>query len=219
MQSRPLSRHALWATLATLILAGLYGCGKSAGPTPRIADRSKIVVQPGRGVPKVCEVGMSFAEIRKATGEASTHGLYDRDRINLKRFTHGRFVLVPSLGVIGIPEQKGVIPLLTFYVQPHDSSITMPGLVVTRPFRGSIAGGLSFSNHVVNRKEIETAFGVVTQGLTSSTQSLDSLDKTRPFFNRRGSHETLYYHHLGLSFDLENDTVTSFSVSKPAKLK
>jgi len=175
-----------------------------------------IVVEPGRGVPKVCEVGMNFAAIRKATGEASTHGLYDRDLWSLKRLTQQRFVLVPSLGAIGVPEQKGGVPLLTFYVHQYDSSITSPGLVVTRPFRGGLGSQLSFSNHVVSRKEVEAAYGPVRQDVTNYAQVLPLADKSQPF-SFRG--EKLHYPRLGLSFDLQNDAVISFSVWKPMTIE
>jgi hypothetical protein len=207
----------VWAFLAVLSIVGAFRCSKST-PT-RITDTSTVVVEPGRGIPKLCEVGMSFSQIKRAIGEGSTHGLYDRDRWNLKRLTQEKFVLFPSLGVIGVPEQKGGLPLLTFYVQPYDSSITSPGLTVTRPFRGRLGSHLSFSNHVVSRREVEVAFGVVTQGLTNSSQSLDHIDKTQPYFNRRGNEEELYYYHLGLRFSLRDDAVSSFSVCKPAKFK
>ena len=206
-----------WALLVVLCIVVASGCSKS---TPiRITDSSTIVVEPGRGVPKVCEVGMSFSEIKEAIGDGSTHGLHDRDRWSLKRLNQERFVVFPSLGVIGVPESKGGLPLLTFYVQPYDSSISSPGLSVTRPFRGRLGSHLSFSNHVVSRREVEIAFGVVTQGLTNSSQSLDHLDKAQPFFSRRGNEEDLYYHHLGLRFSLKDNAVTSFSVCKPARFK
>jgi hypothetical protein len=155
---------------------------------------------------------MSFAAIKRATGEASTHGLYDRDRWSLKRLTQERFILVPSLGAIGVPEQKGGVPLLTFYVQQYDSSITSPGLVVTRPFRGSLGSQLSFSNHVVSRKQVEAALGPVTQDVTNYAQVLPLADRSQPF-SFRG--EKLHYPRLGLSFALKNDAVISFSVWKP----
>src|ERR1043166_8214062 len=195
-----LSRPAICsAILAMLCLAVASGCGKSTGTGARVSDSSTLVVQPGCGIPKVCEVGMSFAELQEATDDASTHGLYDRDRWSLKKFTHERFVLVPSLGVIGVPERKGALPLLTFYVQPYDSSITSPGLAVTNPFRGRLGSQLSFSNRIVSRKEVETAFGPVTQDLISYTNFSSLPDKTQPF-SFRG--EQLIYSRLGLDFYL-----------------
>src|SRR4051812_25217615 len=103
MQSRSSRCHSLWAILTVVSCIVPSGCGKSTGTPARITDTSRIVVQPGRGIPKVCEIGMSFEEVMQATGDASTHGLYDRDRWSLKRLTQERFVLVPSLGVIGVP--------------------------------------------------------------------------------------------------------------------
>jgi hypothetical protein len=158
-----------------LICVLISGCGKSAGPSPAITDTSKLVVQPGRGIPKVCEIGMSFNDVRKVTGDASKHGIYDRDRFSLRRLTQEKFVLVPSLGVIGVPERKGSLPLLTFYVQPYDSSITIPGLKVTNPFRGSIGTNLSFSSNTVSRKDVEMNFGVVIQNLTTMVKFPTSL--------------------------------------------
>jgi hypothetical protein len=195
-------------------LAGTSGCGKATGTTARIADSSIVVAQPGRGIPGVCEVGMSFAELQKATGDASTHGLYDRELWSLRRVTHERFVLVPSLGVIGIPEQEGALRRLTFYVQPHDSSISIPGLVVTRPFRGSLGNRLSFSNGNASRKEVEEAFGPVTQDITNYADFAKLPDKNQPF-SFRG--ETLHYIRLGLDFDLKSNEVTAFSVYEPRK--
>jgi hypothetical protein len=208
-----LSRPAICsAILSVLCVTVAPGCGKSTATGARISDSSTLVAQPGRGIPKVCEVGMSFADLQKATGDASTHGLYDRDRWSLKKLTHERFVLVPSLGVIGVPERKGALPLLTFYVQPYDSSITIRGLTVTNPFRGRLGSQLSFSNHIVSRKEVETAFGPVTQDLTNYADFSSLPDKTQPF-SFRG--EQLIYGRLGLDFYLKTNVVTGFSVYKP----
>ena len=166
------------------------------------------MVEPGRGVPEVCEIGMSFAEIKRATGEASIHMLKWRDT--------SRFVLVPSLGVIGIHEQKDGVRLLTFYVQSYDSSTTAPGLAITNPFRGSLSTNLSFRNGTVSRKEVEAAFGLVMQGITNGADFSNLPDKTKPF-SVRG--ETLHYPCLGLSFDLKNDNVESVTVRKPQKFE
>ena len=126
-------------SLLLLGLFGISGCGNSDGSSPLITNSSVLVVEPGQGIPNVCEIGMSFAEVEMAIGEGSLHGLHDRDSFwSLKRLTQEKFVLFPTLGVIGAPEQNGRLPLLTFYVQPYDSSITSPGLVVTNPFRGRI---------------------------------------------------------------------------------
>ncbi|HWN94186.1 MAG TPA: hypothetical protein VNT99_04070 [Methylomirabilota bacterium] len=218
MQTQLLGCNAVAAVVVTLSLVVGSGCGKSAGSISRITDSSKIVVEPGRGVPKVCELGMTFREIKRATGEATTHGLYDRSW-SLKRLTQERYLLVPTLGVIGIPGEKGGWELLTFHVQPYDSSISSPGLVVNSPFRGSVANRLSFNNRSVSRKEVEAAFGTVTQGSTNSSQSLKHIDKTQPFFIRSENVETFYYTQLGLRFRLESDVVTSFGVWKPTKFE
>ena len=207
---------SLWAVLTMLCIAGASGCGKSDATLAQITDTSQTVVEPGRGIPKVCEIGMSFSDIKRATGNANTHGLYDRKPWNFKRLAQERFLLVPSLGVIGIPEQNGRLGLLTFYVQPFDSSFTIPSLVITNPFRGNLSSQLSFSNHVVNRQQVEAAFGYVTWDITNYAELLNAPDKTKPF-SVRG--EELHYPRLGLSFGLKNDTVTFFSVSKPQKLE
>ena len=211
MQS-PLRLPILSAILSALCLTLSSGCSKSTGTAPRITDSSTLVVQPGRGIPDVCEIGMSFAELQRATGDATTHGMYDRERWSFKKLTHDRFVLVSSLGVVGVPEQKGVLPLLTFHVQPYDSSATIPGLVVTQPFRGHLGSHLSFSNRIVSREDVELAFGAVTQSLTNFADFPRLPDTNQPF-SFRG--EKLYYRRLGLIFTLKSNTVTDFSVYRP----
>jgi hypothetical protein len=210
MHSQLLRTQILSAVLSILSLAGMVGCNKSAGTAPRIADNSKIVVEPGRGISNVCEVGMSFAQLETATGDARRLALWGESWWSLRQ--RQLFILVPSLGATGIPENKNGLTLFTFHVQPYDSSRTCPGLVVDRPFRGSVGSRLSFSNHIVSRKEVETAFGPVTQELTNYADFSGLPDKTQPF-SFRG--EQLTYARFGLDFYLKTNAVTGFSVYKP----
>ena len=129
--------------------------------------------------------------------------------------TRERFALVPSLGVIGVPESNGRYTLLTFHVRPYDSSIICPGLRVSMPFRGRLGKLLSFSNGVVTRADVELAFGPIMQRLTSPQIDLNAIDHTRSFSVVGPHGESLYYNHLGLSFELRDGEVVDFSVCKP----
>jgi hypothetical protein len=163
---------------------------------------------------------MSFAQIKRATRDATSHGPYD-DSWKWKRLTGPRYILIPSLGAIGNQDDKRNVELIAFYTQPYDSSSTVPGLVVTNPFRGNVGGRLYFQNGPVGRNEIEAAFGKIQQGVTNSGASISrvsvsSIKKGEPFIIRQDNSEDLYYPNRGLSFQLRGGVVVSFNVSKPA---
>jgi hypothetical protein len=166
---------------------------------------------------------MSYAEMKAANGEASLHGLYDRDGFwswrRIKMMRH-RFLLVPSLGVIGVPEENNGVrfELLTFYVRPYDGSITCPGLKVSQPFRGQLGRRLTFAGGAVTRADVELAFGPIVQSYAGSTLNPSDIDRTQPFsFVNGATGEILVYGRLGISFELEDGVVASFSIFRPMR--
>src|SRR5688572_13808898 len=85
--------------IAVVLVCGLVlACRKP----PKVFDNSNLVVQPGLGISNVCQIGMTFAQIKRATGDATTHGRhYDSFwKRPLGSWGRGDFVLVRSLGAI-----------------------------------------------------------------------------------------------------------------------
>jgi hypothetical protein len=200
--------------LAISIFICICACSNSSRTRSVITESSDVIVEPGRGVTNVCEVGMNFAQIKRATQDATLHTLRHR--------SDSRCVLVPGLGATANLDDNGNVQLILFHPVPFDSSGTAPGLLVTNPFRGRLGAQLSFKNGRIGRNQIESAFGGIQQNLTNSPMtitriSVDSIKKGEPVSFRCGNKEEIGYPRLGLGFVLEGDVVTSFGVSKPEK--
>ncbi len=194
-------------------LVFMLGCQKS----PTIADNSAIVVQPGVGIANVCEIGMDFSQIRMATGDATTQGIYDGSLSWRRLASHGRgrFMLVPSLGAIAAIGIDESISLVEFYVRPHKEKI-VSGLEVSTPFRGSLGKLLSFKDSVVSNRQVETIFGSVTQVATNAAEALVFRRNSQAFVHRRGDGvEEIWYPTRGVAFVFETNVVTSFQIYKP----
>ena len=205
-----LRHHAFATFLAVLSLVCISGCSDSSGSRVVVSDSTNVVVEPGRGVSNVCEVGMTYEQIKRATDDASMHGS-----------AGSQCVLVPGLGAIANLDNRARVESVLFFVRPYDSSSTAPGLVITRPFCGSLGDRLSFGGPI-RKNQIEAAFGEIRQGITNSEAtisyvSVDTIKKGEPLFVRHGEKEELYYPQHGLRFVLEGDAVVSFGVSRPEK--
>ncbi len=213
----PALRSALPCLRAMLaVVPGLFlffGCQKA----PTITDNSVIVVQPGLGVSNICELGMSFSQIQKATGDATKHGIYDGSW-SWKRLSspgRGEFVLVPSLGAIAATGNDEPVSLVEFYVQPHKEKLIL-SLEVSKPFRGSVGARISFKDAAVSNQQVEAIFGITSRVVTNAAEALVFRRKRQAFVHGRGNGvEELWYPTEGVSFVLKSNVVTSFQIFKP----
>lgn len=198
-----------------------FGCNNSVSNHPAVKDTSEVIVEPGRGVSNICEVGMTFRQIKRANPDARTHGP-DDSSWKLERLIGRRYILISSLSAVGHADENGRLSLISFYVSPYDSSRTVPGLIISNRFFGRIGTQLSFQSGSVGRNQIEKAFGTVQQGVTNSGGAIariavDSIRKGEPYIVKQGDTEAIYYPLLGLRFQLKSNAVVSFAVSEPEK--
>jgi hypothetical protein len=203
--------RAMVAVMPGLLL--LFGCQKA----PRITDNSVIVVQPGLGVSNICEIGMSFSQIQRATGDATKHGIYDGSWSwkRLSSLGRGEFVLVPSLGAVAATGSDEPVSLVEFYVQPHKEKL-IPALEVSKPFRGSLGTSISFKDAAISNQQVETIFGTTSRVATNAAEALAFRRSSQSFVHRRGERiEELWYPSAGMAFVLKSNVVTSFQIFKP----
>ena len=193
--------------------AMLLGCS----PDPTVRDSSRVLIQPGRGVTNLLEIGMTLQAVRDATHDVSTHGIYDRDWF-WKRWGTSRCALIQSLGAVAPVEPGGKIGIICFHVVPYDSDVTMRGLTVTNPFRGLVGDKLSFDKGSVSRVEVEAQFGTVDRVVTNLADGLPVAQANQPFLYRAvDGGEKLYYRHKGIDFDLKSNVVTGVWIYEPSK--
>ena len=187
--------------LLLLALIAFSGCSDR----PVITDNSTVVVQPGLGISNVCAVGMTYEQIRKATGDAA---LVEQGPWSFKRLIpwrrKDRFVFVPSL-CARIPFASGRINYwITFQVTTNDWNQI--------PFRGRIGEKLSFKDGPVSRAQVEAALGPIKTNFTSANPFPNIYLAREPFAIERGQGlVNLFYTRLGLYITLSNNVVTEFS--------
>ena len=205
-------RIDLSALVSCVTFCVMAGCSERSIPF----DDGIYVVDPGRGVTNRCELGMTVSEIGLFFVDSSTHGLFD-DAWTWKRYTASRFLLVPSLGAIGVVEADKRISHLEFHVEAYTNP-AVPGLVVQNPFHGRLGDKLDFSKGQVTRSDVQAALGRLEHGSTNSAE-FAALGKAGKLFwlATTGDFEELWYEDLGLSFTLRTNRVVSFTTSRPKK--
>ncbi len=200
----------LRSTLVTAMAAFLSGCK----PSPTISDNAPLVVQSGRGVINLCEIGMTFPQVRAATGDASIHRIHD-SMWPRNQWRHGRVVCIPSLGAYSFLSSNGPLSEIGFKVRP---GLVMPGVSIGAPFRGKLGDKLSFSGGPVSKMDLEKQFGVIVRATTNITETLELRQRPEPFrWIGNDGKEVLMYPEVGVAFELESNVVTSFQVFRPAK--
>ena len=188
-------------------LAVLVNCS----PSPTIADNSSIVVQPDCGVTNVCELGMTYEQVRRATGDATIHSL-SKDARSWNPWGHGQIVLIPSLGAVSYLGANGPLSEISFKVRPV---VVAPQLQIQQPFRGKLAQVLSFDGGPVGRTEVEARFGGTDRTATNITEVIE-LRKHPQAFDWKGSDGRgfLWYPTRGVAFEFESNILTSFQIYK-----
>src|SRR5947208_17069805 len=104
-----------------MLLASILFSGCSDRPV--ITDNSTLVVQPGLGISNVLTLGMTYEQIRKATGDAK---LVHTRRLSLERLFldrgEDRVIKIQSLGAITAFPGTSSIASMTFYVATNDEN-------------------------------------------------------------------------------------------------
>jgi hypothetical protein len=218
MHSPTLRSCFLTASAGAMVAAALglvlvYGCQRS----PTVLDNSNLVVQPGVGISNLCGLGMTFAQIRKTTGDATTHGIHYDGFWRRRRgsWGHGPSVLIPSLAAITDVGEDQPISSISFHLRPYRAPL-IPGLEIEKPFRGKLGSSLSFKDSPTAKLEIEKIFGPVSQVASNGAEALAFRQKGERFGRqRRDSVEELWYPDKGIAFVFETNVLTSFRVYKP----
>lgn len=205
-------RRSGWPVIGAILLAGLAsGCRES----PVFTDSAVVFVSPGRGATNLCEVGMKYSEVRKATRDATRHGLRNGSWTQVLNHQRGTFALVPSLGAIASIGEDQPISIIEFYVRPFREQL-IPGLEIRHPFRGKL-GGLSFGDGPVEKAQVEAIYGRATHTITNAGDSLDFRRNGEAFLLRPPNGiEEQWYPAMGVAFTFETNVVRSFQVFRPA---
>jgi hypothetical protein len=117
---------------------------------------------------------MTFADVKRANSDTSKHGTYDGTLSweRLQNLGRGRFLLIPSLGVIAPIGRDEPLGIIEFYVCPYRSQM-IPGLEVQHPFRGKLGETIAFKDAVVSRLQIETLFGNPANVASNAAEALN----------------------------------------------
>jgi hypothetical protein len=174
-------------------------------------DVSKVVIIPGRGIPGICEIGMSFKELENrnsvVTFTSSDSCCWWND------WRSGRFALAQSLGAVIFFEGKDMpIRQIDFYVSPYNS-VTIPGIQITHPFSGRLADDLQFDKGLVARSEVEKHFGKLDLVETNAAYFGQRWRAKKPCcFKRADNVDELWYFDKGVTFIIQSNVVTSFRI-------
>jgi hypothetical protein len=193
-----------------LLLAAIVFVGCSDRPV--IKDNSTVVVYPGLGISNICAVGMTYEQIRKATGDARLIG---SGAGGWKRWIPGRsksrFVSIPSLSATTEYRDPNPIPGVTFHVATNPwNSI---------PFRGKIGTKLSFQDGTVSKEQVEAAFGSVRTNFTGVSFQQVSV-KPRESFSVTWDPNllTINYPAQGIEFILKSNIVTMVVIKRISQM-
>ena len=206
--------HVRFCLRFVVPFAAMFWTGCYSSPT--VTDNSRLVVSPGSGLPSLCEIGMSLSQIERATHDVTTHAAKD-GCIPWRRWRSGRFAHIPSLGVVTFLGKDEPISHIEFHVQPY-RSLTIPALIISRPFMGSVEGGLSFAHGAVTKDDVEKYFGKLPK-LTDKESSPTSRWTSQQPFAWKGQNgiEEFMYLDKGITFVIQSNIVISFRVYSPCR--
>jgi hypothetical protein len=199
--------------LAVLLLcAGVSSC------RPVTVESSRITVVPGLGIPGLLQVGMTTQQVRNRA----------RDLVVRKLEYVGTYAYaIPSLGVQWHQEtETDKLYELHFLTNPDVFTNGLSTDVGT-PFRGNVAGGLSFRSATsVDRTKVLAVFGepsviydiragppfpptIINMAWRTNTSSMAVLTGANS--------EVLYYPARGINFGLDHGVVFNFSIYPKAE--
>jgi hypothetical protein len=205
MKTEKIIERRIYPMLSTglILLVTLAGCSASHPNT----DTSTMVIEPGRGLPGVCELGMTLAQVQNRTPVLIPRF---RGEAWMKRtWTGGRPVIVPALGVIGSFDSDKRIKRIMFYVQPYKEAadIFYPLISIDQPFRGSVRGGLSFADIPVTKQQVEAFFGKLPSLTRAEAFQDGQLTNGSVCITSEGGWEELRYRNKGIAFIVQSNVV------------
>ncbi len=167
--------------------------------TPYVLDSADFVIQPGLGIPGICEVGMTPRDLKRRNRDLKTvdYGVCWRQRL-WSRWKYGRyFAVIPSLGAIAVIERRHVYSISFYFRSFHHPYLS--GLRIDNPFQGRVKGrNQNISVGELYKEQIEAEFGV-------------------PEYRYYGirSFEELMYFDKGINFSLSSNVIENIYVSAP----
>lgn len=201
-------------------ILGLFACGILASCSrPKYIDNSTLTIIPGFGISNIVEIGMILPTIKKNTRDLA---------IQECPFQHiSAFVVrIPSLGAFWEQNKKvNYVRDIEFVVNPSVYAKGSP-FYSFPSFRGSIAGGLSFSKQQVKREDVVKVFGQPACNIDEHSISSDSIrdawEQRRSLLangqsvaSRRSENtEVLYYPSQGIIFTLNSNVVYGVIIRK-----
>ena len=204
--------HVRFCLRLIVPFAAIFWTGCSSSPT--VSDNSKLVVHLGRGLPSLCETGMSLSQIGRATHDVTTCAAQD-GWIPWGRWRSGRFAIIPSLGAVAFLGKDEPVSHIEFHVRPYRST-TIPALVISRPFMGTVEGGPSFAQGAVPKEDVERCFGKLPELADKESSAAFRWMSQQPFaWKRQDGVEEFMYFDKGVTFVIQSNTVTSFRVYAP----
>jgi hypothetical protein len=191
----------------------LLGCGR----TPTFKDSADLVVQPGVGISNICQLGMTFTELKRQARGASTHGFFDEEFSWdwVQALGKGRLALFPSLGAIAPVQGKQPIWFIEFHVRQYRHPM-IAALRIEAPFRGKVGPNLTFAEGEVSKAQVEQVFGPVSAVLTNSAEALDYRKQGKSFVEPLNDAEVkVWYPKKGISFIVRSNVVILFHIYQP----
>ena len=204
-----------------ILLVVLAGCTQ-----PR-RNPGDVIVIPGRGIPKVAELTMSLAELRKTVDDLKVEaypalGLPGQrnvfgDRLRLPGERPEHYTAVSrSLGLsFSTYNERKPVQLLTFFSDPAPFCVDS-----NTWFTGQLSCGLSFKDRRrVGRAEVVAVFGEPSSHQPATNREAWRIVEHGTSLAVRGSNgvENLWYPTNGISFCLRDDTVISFDIRQVVK--
>ena len=188
--------------LAALLLS-------SCRQQPEPLTHGAIVVQPGRGVPDVCELGMTLTQLRRLSPGVTVYTLGKRG------YRSAAFIVIPSMGAVAtIPSgnKRESISCIDFHTKVYEHG-AMPGVEIRAPFKGWLGDRLTFSGGPVTSRDVESAFGVVSNSIPNFEDRARAAGDGQPYrWTTPWGTEQLVYIGTGLLFELQSNEVVRFSV-------
>ena len=176
-------------------------------------DSSTLVVVPGFGITNICQIGMTFSEIKQKSPDAGIWSPFNL--LNSKTWSQPKKLTVPSLGMHSYLWTNQATPVyrMSFSVAPYlATNLPSIGKNINSSFRGSIRNRLFFNGGPVHRRDVENALGEVNGELSEINKIRESLMLGKSVSNRQNDEHVTIIYPDGIEFILVSNIVISFDV-------
>lgn len=177
---------------------------------PATVTPKDVTVYAGVGVPGVAEIGMSYRDLKRL-----------RRNVTLVKKSWTKHVSLPDIGaeapLHAHESARSPISFLRFNVSAKSATNIYDGSV-SPVFTGSVEGGLDFSKPV-SVEDVERVFGelpVIETVVIQKPINVEDILKSRGIkLISDGECFNLSYFDRGISFRIDSNVVTSFSIYTP----